>query len=101
MDDDDLLPWTYVHIIYSGCTAAVLLRGQKRAIWALNVIIAPLPYTSTEAVCKKSGFYCVESIYIQFVRFHRLNSAHNIQITASIVFLINIVSHLKACSILG
>lgn len=70
MEDDDLLPWTYVHISYSGCTAAVLLRGDKLAIWALNLIIAPLPYTSTEAVCRISVFYCVESIYIQFLRFH-------------------------------
>lgn len=98
MEDDDLLPWTYVHISYSGCTAAVLLRGDKLAIWALNLIIAPLPYTSTEAVCNISGFYCVESIYIQFLRFDR---ACVMQITESIVFLINIVSHLRVCSILG
>lgn len=62
MEDDDLLPLTYVHISYSGCTAAVLLRGDKLAIWALNLIIAPLQYTSTEAVCKISVFYCVELI---------------------------------------
>lgn len=70
MEDDDLLPWTYVHISYSGCTAAVLLRGDKLAMWPLILIFAPSPYTSTEAVCKICGFYCVEFIYINFLRFH-------------------------------
>lgn len=42
---------------------------------------------------------CIQ--YIQFLRFHWLDRACNMQITASIVFFINIVSHLRACSILG